>query len=112
MGCPACPRDGGLPGVTSADFRVDPLHEAPTVAKIGALVIVAAPDIAYPARRVPPQAVAIMPIEPPKSVVANVLAHLAAAIIRTRIAPGRLPPPVVIEIDATSAVLAPTGALP
>ena len=50
--------------------------------------------------------------EPHQGVVAEVLAHLLAAVVGTGVAPGRRRALVVVEVDAARAVLAPAVELP
>src|SRR5689334_13466306 len=104
--------DGDLPRLAAADLAVDPLQERPAVGQVGARIVIAAVDVADPPGRVEAQAVAPGLLEPAQRIVADVLAHRAAAVVGPRIAPRRLSPPVVVEVDAALPVLAPAVELP
>jgi hypothetical protein len=93
-------------------LRVDPAQEAPAVAEIGAGIVVVAPDVADPSGGVEAKPVAAVLFQPEQGIVAQILADLAASVIRAGVAPGRRAAPVVVEIDAAAAVLAPTVELP
>src|SRR5258707_322285 len=98
--------DRDLPGLTSTDLGVDPSHHSPAIGDVRARVIVGSPDVADPASGVPSQPVAIALLQPTKRVVAEVLPHLAAAVIGPGVAPGSLLAPVVIEINSSLIVAA------
>src|SRR5207244_6729300 len=91
--------DHELPRLPGAHLAVDPLHQAPAVGDVGAGIRVRAPHVADPAGGVPAKPVAVPLLQPHERVVTNVLPHLAATVVRPRVAPRRLPPPVVVEID-------------
>src|SRR6266849_5837528 len=71
-----------LPRLPGAHLVVHPLQQAPAVRNIGTGIVVAAPDVADPADGVEPQTVAMALLEPAQDIVAQELAHLAAAVIR------------------------------
>src|SRR5258705_3549058 len=100
-----------LPRLPAAHLIVHPLQQAPAVGNIGTRIVVAAPDIADPADSVEPQTVAIALLEPAQDIVAQELAHFAAAVIGPR-APWRSRAPVIVEVDASEPVLIPAVELP
>src|SRR5439155_9451042 len=100
-----------LPRLPAAHLVVHPLQQAPAVRNIGTGIVVAAPEIADPADGVEPQTVAMALLEPAQDIVAQELAHLAAAVIRPR-APRRCRAPVIVEVDASEPVLFPAVELP
>src|SRR5262249_55888301 len=104
--------DGEFPRLALAHLAVDPLQQAPAVRQVAARIAVAAQHLADPAGGVEAQAGAAALLQPAQRIVADVLAHLAAAVVGPRVAPRRLPAPVVVEVDAAPPVLAPAVELP
>jgi hypothetical protein len=104
--------DGDLPRLAVADLAIDPLQQAPAVGQVGARIVVASVDVTDPSGGVEPQAVAAALLQPAQRVVADVLAHFAAAVVGAGIAPRRIAAPVVVEIDAALPVGAPAVELP
>ena len=90
--------------VAFADLAVDPLHQRPAVVDVVAAV---AGDRADVQRHVEAQAVDVELVEPHQRVVADELAHLAAAVVGPGVAPRRRRLVVVVEVDAALVVLAP-----
>src|SRR5262249_1945066 len=96
--------DRDLPRLALADITVDPLQQIPAIGQVGARIVIAPVPVADPSGGSEPQAVAATPPQPPQRIVTNVLPHLVAPVVGARIAPRRLPAPIVVEIDPALAV--------
>src|SRR5690606_22204239 len=104
--------DGDAAGEALGHLLVDPAHQAPAVLERIALVRLVALHRANVERHVETQPVDAVLVEPVERVVADELAHLRPAVIRPRVAPGRVRAPVVVEIDAALLLLAPAVEAP
>ena len=100
------------PGKLLGDLAVDPLQQAPALGERVAVVALVAAHAADVERHVEAQPVEVVLLQPQERVVADELAHLAAAVVGPGVAPGRLAAPVVVEVDAALVVLAPAVELP
>ena len=98
--------DGELPGLARLHLAIDPLQQAPALGQVGAS------GVADVVGGIEAQPVATMLLQPEQGIVAQELTHLATAVIGARIAPRGATAPVVVEVDAAGAVLAPAVELP
>ena len=102
--------DGDHPGLLRFRLVIDLLHQAPAFGQFAvALAPVHAPDVR---RRIPPQPVESVVQQPVQGVVTQVRAHLLAAVVGARVAPGRATTVVVVEVDPAFVVLIPAVKTP